>query len=175
MTAAGILGDRTYALLDTDTGRVVSAKSAKLFPDVLNCTAAFVEAPQSGAKLPPVSVSLPNGTVVRSDAPDAGQALSGYFERNVTLIQSAPDDFVIDAYLPNIAGATPAGMGDTTVPGKLGAALFARLGIESPIPAGLFFDVFPITLLTSSTLDQLSHRQLESRFDVRRFRMNTRR
>ncbi len=131
-----------------------------------------MEAPQSGAKLPPVYVSLPNGTVVRSDAPGADQALSAHFKRNVTLIQTAPDDFVIDAYLPNIEGATPAGMGDTTVPVKLGAALFAKLGIGSPIPAGSFFDVFPITLLTSSTLDHLSNQQLESRFDVRRFRMN---
>ena len=30
-----------YALVDTDTGRVVSAKSVKLFPGILNCTARF--------------------------------------------------------------------------------------------------------------------------------------
>ena len=36
ITERGVLGDRAYALIDTDTGRVVSAKSAKLFPDILN-------------------------------------------------------------------------------------------------------------------------------------------
>jgi hypothetical protein len=31
------------ALIETDTGKVVSAKSVKLFPDILNCQAKFVE------------------------------------------------------------------------------------------------------------------------------------
>jgi hypothetical protein len=33
------------ALIETDTGKVVSAKSVKLFPDILNCQAKFVEPP----------------------------------------------------------------------------------------------------------------------------------
>jgi uncharacterized protein YcbX len=45
VTERGILGDRAYALIDKDTGKVVSAKSVKLFPDLLNCKAAFVEPP----------------------------------------------------------------------------------------------------------------------------------
>ena len=37
ITGKGILGDRAYALIDSLTGKVVSAKSVRLFPDVLSC------------------------------------------------------------------------------------------------------------------------------------------
>ena len=55
---------------------------------------------------------------------------------------------------------------------KLGAALFAEVGIESPVPVGSFFDVFPLSVLTTSTLAQLNELRPQSRFDQRRFRMN---
>src|SRR5258705_9256099 len=38
LTDQGLLGDRTYALLDVETGKVASAKSVKLFPRLLDCT-----------------------------------------------------------------------------------------------------------------------------------------
>ena len=47
------VGDRAYALIDADTGKVVSAKSVKLFPGLFGCRAAFVEPPRSGGVLPP--------------------------------------------------------------------------------------------------------------------------
>jgi uncharacterized protein len=34
VTEQGVLGDRAYALIDGETGKVVSAKSVKLFPDI---------------------------------------------------------------------------------------------------------------------------------------------
>jgi hypothetical protein len=58
------------------------------------------------------------------------------------------------------------------VPQKLGSALFASLGMDSPVPVGSFLDVFPMSVLTSSTLARLSELQPTTRFDVRRFRMN---
>ena len=40
------------------------------------------------------------------------------------------------------------------------------------MPAGSFFDLFPLSVLTTSTLEQLNELRPESRFDQRRFRMN---
>ncbi len=40
------------------------------------------------------------------------------------------------------------------------------------MPVGSFFDLFPVSVLTASTLDQLSTLEPQSRFDQRRFRMN---
>src|SRR5213594_5180687 len=68
VTARGIVGDRAYALIDKDTGKVVSAKSVRLFPNLLDCKAAFVEPPRRGGDLPPVQILLPDSTTVRSDS-----------------------------------------------------------------------------------------------------------
>ena len=40
------------------------------------------------------------------------------------------------------------------------------------MPSGSFFDLFPISVITTSTLDHLAGLAPESRFDERRFRMN---
>jgi uncharacterized protein len=73
---------------------------------------------------------------------------------------------------PDVEGADPGGNRDTVVAQKLGAALFAELGMDSPVPVGSFFDVFPLSVLTTSTLAQLGGVRPQSRFDQRRFRMN---
>ena len=168
----GLLGDRVYALVDAETGKVVSAKSVRLFPDLLQCRAVFIEPPVSGGEPPPVRITLPDGTSVVSDAPDADARLSAYFRRAVTLARTAPADFTIDQYHPDVEGLDPAGHRDTIVEQKLGSALFAEVGFASPVPVGAFFDLFPLSVLTTSTLEQLSAVQPESRFDQRRFRMN---
>ena len=172
VTERGVLGDRAYALIDKDTGKVVSAKSVRLFPNLLDCKAAFVEPPRRGGEIPPVRIDLPNGTSVTSDSSDVDRALSAHFRRDVRLARVAPDDFTIDQYHPDVEGADPGGNRDTVVAQKLGAALFAELGMESPVPVGSFFDVFPLSVLTTSTLAQLDEVRPQSRFDQRRFRMN---
>jgi uncharacterized protein YcbX len=172
VTAQGFLGDRACALIDLETGKVVSAKSVRLFPKLLECSAAFVEPPRLGCELPPVRIILPNHPPVTSDSPDIDRTLSAYFGRDVRLARSAPDDFTIDQYHPDIEGADPAGRRDTVVEQKLGAAYFHAAGKPSPVPAGAFFDLFPISVLTTSTLTRLAELRPQSRFEPPRFRMN---
>jgi uncharacterized protein len=172
VTERGVLGDRAYALIDTETGKVASAKSVKLFPDLLACRAAFVEPPGANRDVPPVRIDLPNGRSVTSDSRDGDRALSAYFRRNVRLARAAPDDFTIDQYHPDVEGADPGGNRDTVVAQKLGSAPFAALGMESPAPVGFFFDVFPLSVMTTSTLSRLHELRPQSRFEPRRFRMN---
>ena len=172
VTGRGLAGDRAYALVDAETGKVVSAKSARLFPDLLGCRAAFVEPPRAGHEPPPVRITLPDGTTVASDAGDADRVLSAHFRRDVALARTAPEDFTIDQYHPDVEGADPAGYRDTVVEQKLGSAFFADAGLPSPVPAGAFFDLFPVSVLTTSTLARLGELRPESRFDERRFRMN---
>ena len=172
LTPLGVLGDRAYALLDVETGKVVSAKSVRRFPGLLGCRAAFVEPPRSEHELPPVRITLPDGTSVASDASDVDRILSRFHQRDVTLSRVAPADFTIDQYHPNVEGADPAGHRDTTVDQKLGSALFELMGAPSPVPVGSFFDVFPVSVLTTSTVARLAKLRPTSRFDARRFRMN---
>src|SRR5499433_1109714 len=172
VTTTGLVGDRGYALIEADTGKVVSAKSVKLFPDLLGCRAAFLEPPQTGRELPPVRIELPDGSSVSSDSQDAPALLSAYFHREVTLGRAAPADFTIDQYHPDLENLDPAGHRNRVLEQKLGSAFFAEAGLDSPVPEGLFFDLFPLTLLTTSTLKQLSKLRPETQFDRRRFRMN---
>ena len=79
LTELGLMGDRAYALIDADTGKVVSAKSVRLFPDLFSCRAAFVEPPRSGGELPSVRIALPDGASVTSDSSEVDRVLSAYF------------------------------------------------------------------------------------------------
>ena len=168
VTRRGLVGDRAFALIEVDTGKVVSAKSVRHFPDVLNCKASFVTAPQSNHDLPPVQIDFPDGSNVRSDSPDVDERLSAWFQRNVALAKTAPDDFTIDMYHPELEGETQ----NTFAEQKLGSAYFAQAGLPSPVASGAFFDLFPVSVLTTSTLKRLGEIRPESNFDFRRFRMN---
>ena len=172
VTERGVLGDRAYGLIDTGTGRVASAKSVKLFPDLFRCAAAFVEPPRRNGDMPAVQITLPDGTSVRSDSGDVDRVLSAYFKRNVKLEMVAPDDFTIDQYHPDVEGAALGGHRDKVVAQPNGSAFWASIGMVSPIPVGSFFDAFPMSVLTTSTLARLNELQPQSRFDERRFRMN---
>ncbi|MGH3673377.1 MAG: MOSC N-terminal beta barrel domain-containing protein, partial [Pseudonocardiaceae bacterium] len=172
VSGSGVIGDRTYALIDTTTGKVVSAKNPRLWPDLLGCRARFLETPHPGEDPPPVRITLPDGTSVNSDAPDVDMVLSGFFGREVRLARAAPADFTIDQYHPDVEGLDPAGHRDTMVEAKIGSAFFAEVGLPSPVPAGAFFDLFPLSVLTTSTLERLRKLMPASRIDERRFRMN---
>lgn len=172
ITEQGLIGDRAYALMDMDTGKVVSAKSVRLFPALLGCRAAFLAPPQLDRDIPPVRITLPDATSVTSDSRDVNHVLSAFFRRAVTLARTAPDDFTIDQYHPDVEDADPAGHRNTVVEQKLGSAFFAEAGIPSPVPVGSFFDLFPVSVLTTSTLGKLNELQPDSDFDERRFRMN---
>ena len=156
----GIVGDRAYALIDLETGKKVSAKNSD-FPNMLDCRAVFVEPPQLGRGVPPVRITLTNGKSVTSDAPDAEAALSAYFGRTVRLATVAANYFTID-HAPDLRSPEQ----------RHGAAFLKESGITSPLPEGSFLDLFPLSVMTLSTLRRLGELQGQSRFDARRFRMN---
>ena len=172
ITEQGVLGDRAYGLIDAETGKVVSAKSVRLFPGMLSCQATFVEPPLKGREVPAVRITLPGGKTVTSDAGNADRLLSAHFGRDVTLARATPEDYTIDQYHPDVADVDPAGYCDTIVEQKLGSAFFKQAGLVSPLAVGSFMDLFPMSVLTTSTLRRLTELQAQSCFDVRRFRMN---
>lgn len=170
VTEAGIVGDRAYALVDRETGKVVSAKHPKKWPNVLGCSASFVEAPLPGREPPPVRIDLADGTSVRSDAPDADGVLSRFFGRDVELASAAQHGYTIEQYHPDIDYDPD--HRDELIDVSLGAAFFDERGLPSAVPEESFFDLFPLSVLTTSTLGRLAELEPDSRFDARRFRMN---
>ncbi len=172
LSTGGIVGDRAYALRDRETGKVASAKNPKLWPNLLACRAAFVEPPRQGVGLPPARVELPDGSSVLSDAADVDAVLSRFFGRDVELAHAAQNGYTIDQYHPDQENYDPDGHRDEVVEAHLGAAFFNQRGLPSAVPEGSFFDLFPLSVLTTASLDQLGELEPQSRFDARRFRMN---
>jgi uncharacterized protein len=172
LTEGGIAGDRAFAIVDRQTGKVASAKHPKLWPDMLACRASFVEPPRPGEELPAARIELADGTSVLSDAADVDAVLSRFFGRDVELAHAAESGYTIDQYHPDEEGYDPGGHRDEVVEARLGAAFFEEQGLPSAVSQGAFFDLFPISVLTTSTLDRLNELEPESSFDARRFRMN---
>ena len=172
LSEGGIVGDRAYAIRDRETGKVASAKHPKLWPNMLACRAAFVEPPRPGDELPPARIELADGNSVLSDAADVDAVLSSFFGRDVELARAAQNGYTIDQYHPDEENYDPEGHRDEVVEAQLGAAFFNARGLPSAVPEGSFFDLFPLSVLTTSTLDRLGELEPQSRFDARRFRMN---
>jgi uncharacterized protein YcbX len=172
LSEGGIVGDRAFAIRDRETGKVASAKYPKRWPNLLACRAAFTEPPRPGDELPPARIELADGTSVLSDAADVDAVLSGFFGRDVELAHAAQHGYTIDQYHPDEENYDPEGHRDEVVEARLGAAFFNERGLPSAVPEDSFFDLFPLSVLTTSSLDQLGELEPQSRFDARRFRMN---
>jgi uncharacterized protein len=105
VTQSGLVGDRAYALVDSSDGKVASAKNPRKWPQLFDFRAALADIPKSGAKVPPVRVTLPNGTLLNSEQADVHQIISKVLNREVTL-SALPERKTTTAeeYWPDIEG-----------------------------------------------------------------------
>jgi len=87
----GLVGDRAYALIDNSTGKIASAKNPRKWARLFDCHASFIEPPRKSHPMPPVRIMLPDGSNIRSDQQNTNGTLSRFFEREVTLAETAPD------------------------------------------------------------------------------------
>jgi uncharacterized protein YcbX len=102
-------------------------------------------------------LTLPDGTVVSSDQPDLAQVLSKSLCREVTFAnaQHGAEPPTAEEYWPDMEGLD---YRDTVT--------------EWELPAGAFFDLAVVHLLTTATIERLRALYPEGRFEVRRFRPN---
>ncbi len=155
LAGGSLLGDRAFALLDRATGLVASAKNPDRWPRLLACQAAFVEPPTEGVALPPVRVTLPDGTSLLSEQPDCNRRLSQALGREVVLSRATLSSPRLEQFWPQVEGLTSQ----------------PRV-TEEALPPRTFFDLAPLHLLTTATLGRLANLYPQGRFDVRRFRPN---
>lgn len=156
----GLAGDRAYGLVDRSDGKVATAKNPRKWPHLFGCRAAFVAAPGFGIDVPPVRITLPDGTTVTSQASDSNDLLSQALSRQVTLEAALgrSEDGVArrsEAYWPDMEGLDHR---DTVT--------------EFKLPEGTFFDAGVVHLLTTATLERLRELYPQGRFEVPRFRPN---
>jgi MOSC domain-containing protein len=155
VTERGLLGDRAYALLDSSTAKVVSAKNPRKWPSLFDFRAAFVEPPRTGEKIPPVRIALPNGTILTSEQRELNQVLTNALGRAVTLATATPETPSLEEYWPDMEGLA-----------------HRETVTDEAIPVGTFFDLAVTHVLTTATLDRLRGLYPQGRFEVRRFRPN---
>jgi uncharacterized protein YcbX len=151
----GLFGDRAYALVDAVDGKVASAKNPRKWPNLFAFRASYPEAPRSEGETAPVRLTLPDGTQFSGTEPQLAAALKPILNREVVLKAAAPDKPVLEEYWPDLEG------------------LDHRDAVtEESMPANTFFDLAPIHLVTTATLDCLRSHYPQGRFEVRRFRPN---
>src|SRR6266516_7795706 len=158
VTERGLLGDRAYAVVDSSDGKVATAKNPRKWPTLFDFRATFIEPPRASANVPPVRITLPDGTLATSQQSDLNQILSKALSREVTLY-SAERGHVgpanAEEYWPDMEGLDHR---DTVT--------------DFALPAGTFFDCATILLLTTATLNRLRDFHPQGRFEVQRFRPN---
>jgi uncharacterized protein YcbX len=154
-TGSGLLGDRSFALVDTATGKVVSAKNPRKWPTMFGFQATFTTAPVLGNPLPPVQVTAPDGATVASDDAHFADLLTSALGRPVTLATSAPSEPSLEEYWPDMAELDH----QETV-------------TDEAMPPSTFFDLATVHILTTATLSRLRQLHPPGRFEVRRFRPN---
>jgi hypothetical protein len=130
--------------------------------------AALADAPRTGVKVPPVRITLPDGTIVSSEQSDLHQVLSKVLKREVTLDAIAyVHQEIGESTLPDLR-TTSAEEYWPDIEGLEHRDAVTDFGL----PEGTFFDCAVVHLLTTATLDRLRELYPPGRFEVRRFRPN---
>jgi uncharacterized protein YcbX len=150
----GLVGDRAYAIVDPETGKVASAKHPKKWPRLFDCHASFLSPPTADA-LPAVRVVLPDGGVTNSSDPGFAGTLTAMLGRSGQLQSAVPEGAMLEEYWPDME------------------ELEHRDEVtDEAMPEGTFFDLAPVHILTTGTLDALRAAHPSGRWEVRRFRPN---
>jgi len=153
--ARGIQGDRAFALLDPETGKIVSAKNPSKWPTLFQFRAAYENSLPETAPLPPVRITLPDGGLVSTADGNLDQRLSSTLGKPVRFLTAAPRAGTLEEYWPD--------MDDLA---------HRNVVTDEALPAETFFDLGMIHLLTTTTLDSLRAAYPAGRFEPRRFRPN---
>jgi uncharacterized protein YcbX len=155
VTERGLMGDRVYAIIDQETGKVASAKNPGKWGKLFDFRAAFIDSLQSVENIPPVRITLPDGSHIFSNHGDVDRTLSKVLGREVSVMKASLEKPSYEEYWPDIEGLAQ-----------------RETVTDEAMPPQTFFDVAVIHLLTTSTICRLRELYPEGRFEVRRFRPN---
>ncbi|MGA0840628.1 MAG: MOSC domain-containing protein [Pseudomonadales bacterium] len=173
LTACGLLGDRQWATRNDSAGEI---QGAKKMPLLMQCVARYRGAVGVDG-LPPVDITLPDGSCTATDDAALGQKLSALLERPISLWPVQPAS--------NLAHYRRRPMAPPDMGAEM-AEIFQRLPDE-PMPdfsifapelsqytsmPGDYFDAFPLHLLTTASLAAMAARNPGAQWDARRFRPN---
>jgi uncharacterized protein YcbX len=162
ITPRGALGDRAWALRETATGRIASAKR---FAQLLALHARYVEEPTFAAP-GRIQISLPDGRTICPEDPDASAIVSDFLGHSVRLENQPASDEKTGIDRATVFGDVPVN------------AMKAEWTPETmpdyfQLMTGTFFEIGAVYLLASGSVEHL--RKLQggtAQIDRRRFRPN---
>ncbi|MGH3623287.1 MAG: MOSC domain-containing protein [Sciscionella sp.] len=167
VTTSGIVGDRGWALVDVETGKVASAKHPRLWDGLLNLRARYIDATGPGAA---VRIDTADGTTATSTDPAVDTQLSAMIGRHVRLEAAPRSDASYDAVWPDIPGVAPEEFIAATRSGSTsGSEDISSLPVGILAP-GTFHDFAAITIMTTSSLRTAARMHPAGDWDPRRFR-----
>jgi uncharacterized protein YcbX len=157
----GVVGDRSFALIDEQTGKIGSAKRYDLWGSLFTYRAAL--------ERPGVArIVFPDGSEHTTADADISDVLSDRLGRRVSLSATAPEGGKYEEVWDSSKGDQM--YGPATGEEYAGEPVIdVASSLASP---GDFFDAAAIHFLTSNTLTEFSRREPETAFEVRRFRPN---
>ncbi|MFF3334759.1 MOSC domain-containing protein [Streptomyces sp. NPDC002888] len=154
VTDRGLAGDRRFALVDRETGKVASAKAPRLWRELLRCTASSVDGG--------VLVTTPDGSKWQSADAGIHKALSGFVGREVTLTDTPPPGAVLERSRPE----------EVLKDGVTAQVDADVVAFGSAAPPGTFFDFAPVHLMTTATLRRIAELSPRGSAEVERYRAN---
>lgn len=170
VTEKGLLGDRAFALIDATDGKVGSAKNPRKWANLFDFRASYVTPPSGSEKLPAVSITFPDGTMISSNTDGLNHKLTEVVGRKVFLEKrEAGQKELVETTFPSPWMDKPSL--EEYWPDMEGLAHRDAVTDES-MPEGTFFDYAVIHILTTATIDRLRALYPQGRFEVRRFRPN---
>lgn len=172
----GIVGDRYWAIRDDSKDELSSVRK---LPKLLHCKATFLEEPSSGQQgldIPHVNIRLPDGISFSSQDAFTNTLLSDFLDKPVSLWPLQPRrnwkfyllkslntesslkrQFSTKHALPNMASISWTKL--------LELSLFAT-------PLGRFYDMYPLHIMTSNSLQKIQSLTPNSNVQLQRFRPN---
>lgn len=174
LSELGILGDRGWALRDERTGEI---RGGKKFPSLMACSARYLEEPKDDS-ICISEVTFPDGKKLNTNDGTIDAQLSAYLGREVTLHARRPATDLehyrrtvplTEEELRDVLARNP----DEPLPDlSIVPQNIMQEISEFTSPRGTYFDAYPIHLLTTSWMAQLSAMNSDSRFEAPRFRPN---
>jgi uncharacterized protein len=155
VTERGLSGDRAFALVDSESGRIITAKNPRKWGDLFKFRSELPEETREAGAVPAARITFPDGPIATSADRDIDERLSERLGRRVRLTAAPPPAARAEGYWPDYDWLEQA---DET--------------FQFDLPAGTFFDGAPIHLVTTTTLERLAAIAPKSCFDVARFRPN---
>jgi uncharacterized protein YcbX len=155
VTERGLLGDRSYALVDLATGKVVSAKNPRKWSGMFGFRAAYIEPPDMHEGIAPVRITMPGAVSATSTQANLDSLLSRALGASVSLQSKPPASPKLEEYWPDVENLA-----------------HRETVTEEAMPPYTFFDGAVVHILTTATLKQLRSVYPQGSFEARRFRPN---